>query len=699
MAGNPYRFSRFWQELKRRKTDRVIVVYTAAVFAILQVIQILQDALSLPEWTTRLFIIVSIIGFPVAAVFSWFFDIIPGVGIEKTKPLEETEREKIENQLKKWRWSTLISVIVIILLILFNVIRSGIESSDLKKSEKSIAVIPFKSLNPEKDLPFSSDLVTSIINNGLVQIKEFAVISRFEVLQYDINNKSISEIAKRLKVIFLVTGDMVRDKDETVVSINLIRADKNKTIWGDKYIIDKTDNIDTLNDIAIRIAVKLKMALSPETKRKIKSKPTNNPVAYLDYLKGSTMQEDAMNAFKYLSRGDSSFKGLPSAYSHELAISFYDKAILEDSTFALAYAKRAIARAWGFRADYFTEKDSKGKCASDVNQALRQNRNLIESWIAAGYYYYCFNKDYGKALEYFGEALKRDPENWQCKFSMAVTYRAAGEWEQSQKMMAGVGKQEPRDALILTNVGLSYQYLRNFDSAIYFHDKAIAVMPNWTASYANKIEALIERDGDTHEANIVLDTALIKTKGRLMKQYRIMFDIYANRLDAALLKTEVADSSDFNCQGDRYLLFAQIYGYMKNLPFSKEYYKKAFDYFKKLLASDQKNVELVSSIGIALAGLNDKMRAIEYGQEAIELTDKDIIYKNLRMKNLALIYVMLGENERSLNLIEELLKNPSDISVKLLLLDPAWKPLWNMEKFKSLTLKYSKNIKAHNIGT
>src|SRR5512139_1357618 len=105
MTGKSKKFSRFWRELKHRKTDRVIVAYAASAFVILQLAQILEDALSLPEWLTPLVIIVLAAGFPVAAVFSWFFDITPG-GIEKTRPYSEKNKNKMEAQLKTWRWTT-----------------------------------------------------------------------------------------------------------------------------------------------------------------------------------------------------------------------------------------------------------------------------------------------------------------------------------------------------------------------------------------------------------------------------------------------------------------------------------------------------------------------------------------------------------------------------------------------------------------
>lgn len=689
MAAQANKLSRFLQELKRRKTDKVIVVYAASVFAILQLVQILQDALSLPEWTTRLIIIVSAIGFPIAAVFSWFFDIVPGVGIEKTRPLEDTEREKIESQLKTWRGITLVSLFVIVLLIFLNVIRTGIASNSIKKSEKSIAVVPFRNLSGDENAPFSGDLIATIINNGLIQVKEFAVTSSFNVMQYDTRNKSTAQIGRDLKVAFLVTGEIMKNRNQIIVSINLIKADKNKTLWGEKYIFDKEDDIDTLNDVAIRIADNLKTELSPEVKQKIKSRPTKNRIAYLNYLKGSAMQDNAMNASKYTRSGDSTFGGLPTAESYEKAIFYYDKAIAEDSTFALAYAKRSITRSWGHRADYFNGKDQQEKCENDVKHAMRIDRNLTETWIAAGYYCYSFTREYDKALGYFNEALKKDPANWQCKFSLGVVYRAAGQWAQSQKLMIEVGKDNPTDALILTNVGLSYQYLRNYDSAIYFHDKAIRVMPRWSAAYVNKIDAVIMRDGSTRKAERVMDSAMIRTNARGMRKYRILFDIYNGKMDEALLKTEVAETSDFDYQGERYLLYAQIYTYLNNPEFSGKYYKKALEYFEKLAAEKPGDAEIISCIGIASAGLNNKTKAIEYGQKAVALMDKDLIYRSYRIRDLALIFVMVGEYGKSLEMLEELLKNPSDISCRFLRLDPVWKPLWNNPGFKKLISSYS----------
>jgi tetratricopeptide (TPR) repeat protein len=216
-------------------------------------------------------------------------------------------------------------------------------------------------------------------------------------------------------------------------------------------------------------------------------------------------------------------------------------------------------------------------------------------------------------------------------------------------------------------------------------------MPEWSASYQNKIESLICRDGNTRAAENVLDTAEVKSRGGYFYIDRILFDLYNGRFDEALLKTTIGDPSDFNSQGERYMVFAEIYGYLKNPDLSRNYYQSALDLFNRKLAENPENPRILSRIGIAAAGLNDRLKAIESGQKAIELSGSNVKSKMDGIQDLAQIYVMLGENEKSLELLEELLKNPSSLSVKLMQLDPVWKPLHGMPEFKKLVSQYSVN--------
>jgi tetratricopeptide (TPR) repeat protein len=691
MAEAPNRFSRFWLELKRRKTDRVIVVYAATAFVILQLADILISGLSLPDWIMTLIIIIVTTGFPIAAIFSWFFDITPG-GIEKTKPITVKRRDKIEAQLRRWKETTMISIIVIIALIIFNIVRGNIQSSEIKRTQKSIIVLPFENLTPNEILPFKTDAITSIITTGLYEIKGLQVHSRWELQGINTNNNSIVEIAKRLNVFFFVTGEMINSRKQVLVNINLMKASKNKvkTIWTNKYFFNPNGDITELSEIPIDIVKELKIVLSAAEKNRISKRPTLNTAAFLNYAEGTTYQDDAYNGSVYLSMGDSIFLDLSVEKSFDRAIFFYDKAINADSTFALAYAKRAITRAWGYQARHFSAKDHMEKCRNDIEHAVKFDKNLTEAKIAYGFYYYYFVKDYNKALEYFREVSVKEPENCQNHYYLALVLRAQGMWEQSQNLMREVVKYNPQDPLILTNIGLSYHELHQYDTAIYYQDRAIQIMPEWSAPYHNKIESLILRDGNTYEAETVLDTAVNRTAGGFFPYIKIIIDLYNGKYKEALLKAERAGSSGFPDQGSRYLLFAEIYDNLKNTDMAREHYKSALEFYDKCLADNPEDPEILSYIGISAAGINDRLKAIESGQKAVRLAGYNYSKKNLSIEYLAQIYTMLREYDKASELLEQLLKNPSDISVKLLQIDPVWKPLQNSPGFKNLLINYSR---------
>ena len=691
MADSPNRFSRFWIELKRRKTDRVIVMYAAIAFTIIQIAEPLKSGLSLPDWTTTFVIIVLIVGFPVAAIFSWFFDITPG-GIEKTKPADGKERDKMQAQLRTWKEATMVSVMVIIALIIFNIVRDNIQSSEIKTSEKTIAVLPFENLTPNEVFPHNTDVITILITGELRKINLLQVRERWEVNEFKTQKRSVTEIAKKLNVSFLITGELFNVKDLVVVTVNLIKANKNKarTIWANKYSFDPNGNYSELNEIPIDIGNQLKIELSSEEKSRIKKRPTVNTAAFFNYMEGTTYQDDAYNGSAYLSRGDSIFMDLSVEKSFDLALFFYDKAIKADSNFALAYAKRAITRAWGYQAHHFTAKDHMEKCRNDIEHALQIDKNLTEAKIAYGFYYYYFIKDYSKALEYFREVSVKEPENRQNNFYIALVLRAQGKWEQSQTLIKKAVKYNFQNPLFLTNIGLSYQSLHKYDSAIYYHDKAIQIMPRWSAPYHNKIESLILRDGNTYKAETVLDTAVNKTTGGFFAYIRIIIDLYNGKYKEALLKAETAGPSDFPDQGSKYLLFAEIYDNLKNTDMARGHYKSALEFYEKCLADNPENPEILSYIGISAAGMNDRLKAVEAGQKAVKLAEYNYGDYKSRIRDLAEIYVKLGDYSKSLTLLEDLLKNPSDISVKLLQIDPVWKPLQNNPGFKELLIEYSK---------
>jgi tetratricopeptide (TPR) repeat protein len=686
MAGISDKFSKFLQELKHRKTDRVIVAYAAAAFVILQLADIFKSVL-FPDWFSTFVLIVLVIGFPIAAVFSWFFDITPG-GIEKTKPAGERKKHVAEAQLKKWRSTTLISFIIIIALLLYN-IASNSFGMGFGNEERSIAVEPFRCTDEENELIRNSVVFTESINGALASIENINLHTWPPNLKYQERDKSFKQIAKDLNVSFILKGTLDKNNfsNKIILIVQLIKATSESLLWGANYVVEpELKNMNQIkNDITDNISKELNATLSEKERSRINKKLSNNPDALRNYYEGNAVSQ---RIIFNTTTGNKFFDALIDSKFFDNAITSFDLAIAQDSTFALAYAKRAIIRSWAYHTGH-VDKSSIEKCISDIDKAMELDKDLIETYIALGFYYYYCKKDYQKALENFDYAHNQLPSNWQCIFYMALVHRAMGNWQKSQKLLAKALEFNPQDPLALTNIGMSEFYLREYDKAIKYHNRAIELQPKWPASYANKIDAMLLRDGLTDEVRRVLDTAVINT-GDDFRDYRINLAMYEGNFENALHEIELSEVADFENRGVQLTTYATIYKYLNKANVATTFYENAVSFYKLKLADDPENYLYLSSIGLAYAGLNRKTEAIEAGERAVN-TGMDHCMEIIDRKvDLAKIYVMTGEYDKGLKQLEILLKTPSTISAELLKIDPVWQPLRYNPRFEKLLHNYSK---------
>jgi tetratricopeptide (TPR) repeat protein len=246
----------------------------------------------------------------------------------------------------------------------------------------------------------------------------------------------------------------------------------------------------------------------------------------------------------------------------------------------------------------------------------------------------------------------------------------------------------PRESLILTNIGLSYLYLHDYDSSIIYHRKAIDSMPTWKSSYINLLEAYILKTGNTTEAWRVLETAVVAT-GNSMNEYKALLNIYDGKYSEAIEILRRATDSDFDYPGARFLIMAATNRYMGRELTAKGYYDSALIVLDKKHLENPEDYEIQSLMGIAFAGKGDKSRAIEYGMNSVRLAENfKLDLPDIKI-NLAMIYTLAGEYEAASRIVEDLFSAPSDFSYNLLQIDPVWKPLMNSASFIHIRNKYS----------
>ena len=151
MPYKPSNLGQFWHELKRRKVVRVITVYAAAAWVILEFISNIEEPFGLPDWTTRFVFVILCVGLIISIILSWIYDITPE-GIEKTKPAQKATEvipEKLST-VNAWKIATFISIIIIIGLIIFHLLGVRKQAEIITDLEKTIAVLPFVDMSPQK---------------------------------------------------------------------------------------------------------------------------------------------------------------------------------------------------------------------------------------------------------------------------------------------------------------------------------------------------------------------------------------------------------------------------------------------------------------------------------------------------------------------------------------------------------------------
>src|SRR5216117_1266536 len=245
----------FFEEVKRRKVYRVAVAYIIVAGGVIQLASAAFPAWELPNWALRLVIVLLLIGFPIALILAWAFD-VTSEGIRSTPSVTAPRTHRRRN---------------IIMLVATGVMASAIAGffllprvSSARKIDKSIAVLPFENLSDEKENAYFADGIQDDILTNLSRIGDLKVISRMSVMSYRGDAvRNAREIGKALGVATLLEGSVRRAGNRVRVNVQLINANNDEHIWAEDYDRDLTDVFAIQTDLAQKIASALQAKLSP----------------------------------------------------------------------------------------------------------------------------------------------------------------------------------------------------------------------------------------------------------------------------------------------------------------------------------------------------------------------------------------------------------------------------------------------------
>ena len=627
----------------------------------------------IPNWAVRLVVLLLVIGFPIAFILGWAFELTPE-GIKRTEELDQMPQQQSKN--RAWIYVVIIAGAISIGLFFLGrytaSFRAGAQRTET--FEKSIAVLPFENLSDDKANAYFATGIQDEIMTRLAKIADLKVISRISTLQYQSRPANLSQIAKQLGIAHVLEGSVQKVGEQVRVNVQLIRADHDSHVWAETYDRKLTDIFGVENDIAKSIAQSLQAKLSGREEQAFGVKPTSNPDAYDAYLRGLAAEGESID----------------SVYSMQKAISFYKRAVHLDPTFGLAWSR--LSRAHSSLYPSFGDSTEAAKRALETAQKLQPD--LPETVLALAQYQYSELHDYDAARTTFLRVSKMLPGSSEIPAVLAQIARYQGKWEETVAYYGQALVLDPRNAELLTEAADNYDYLRRFDNALNLYDRALDIRPNDADLLASKAGIYQAQGNLTEAARCLGDVNALSPSYEAVpaKVTQLIFE--RNYREAVqLLETRFAQ---FQFGSEVELgIFQEFLASSRlltgDIPGAKASAEQARHILQVLCKNQPDNDFPAIFLARAYAILGEKDSAYKEAERVRALLRNDAIRRPGAEENLALIEINFGDNARAISILAHLLQIPYQSSIyatpvtpALLRLDPTWDALRSDPTFQKL---------------
>ena len=671
--------SGFFQELQRRKVYRVAAAYIVAAGFLIQIASAAFPAWELLNWSLRLVIALLLIGFPIALLLAWAYDVTPQ-GIQATARVPAAHRRRN-----------------LILLVVAGAIISTaagfflLPRASARKIDKSVAVLPFQNLSDEKANAYFAEGIQNEILTKLAAIRDLKVISRTSTAKYQSKPDDLKTVAQELGVSTILEGAVQRAGDKVRVNVQLIDARADTHLWAKSYDRDFKDVLAVESEVSQEIADALRANLSPSESHVLSSVRTHDTEAYDLFLRGEYEFHQAESSL--------------AADTYDRADAFYRQSLARDPSFAEAAAELArsrLSRHWFISPLAPAELE---EVKSLIDRALALAPNSPEAHFALGLFFYWGHRQYENALAEFNRTLELQPNNADARAYCAWVYRRRGEWERSLTDSKRAEELDPRDARIPTNIGVTYNVLRLWKDAERAELRALAIDPHNTLAALFLLGTRLNATGDVDSARRPLDGFPEVIKGipggaggprgatgagdvSAVIGWPVYLDVIERRFTDALqaVEKEVVN-------GDRAHL-QQLAGRVavRVLAGEPEAGKSAGEDALPLLEArlrerpdDTLAMTELSWVYLALGRYGDALRLSRQAADSISI-EKDALAGPNFQDGLAQIEARAGAPEEAIRGLRRLLSIPAGgiASIARLKVDPVWDPIRNRSDFQQL---------------
>jgi TolB-like protein/tetratricopeptide (TPR) repeat protein len=433
-------------ELKRRNVFRVAAYYLALSWLVMQVTDVLTSVLQLPEWSGRLVFLLLVIGFPIALLLAWAFELTPD-GLRR-------ETELVAEGVTPDRPGTKSNYLLIGLIVValagygWNELRQGTQETDDTGPIRSVVVLPFENLMNDPDQDFFVEGMHDALITQLSKINSLHIISQTTAMHYAGSDKPLREIARELNVDAAVEGSVLRAGDVVRVTTQLIDARNDRHIWADNFDRKLVDILALYNDVTREITYQVRVTVTPEESASLDTQEQIDPIAYELYLKGKHLCENW------------------SPQEMQLGAESLVQAIELDPGYAAPHAQLAMCLVDSAFFEYVQPDDIDGQARSTAIRAVQLDSQLAEAHVAMGSVHYYLDFDPEAAEVEYRKALELNGTSVDTLLRLSWFYAESGRFNEAQTVTRHAIELDPLSTPVRNAMGQVYHLNRNFDLAI-----------------------------------------------------------------------------------------------------------------------------------------------------------------------------------------------------------------------------------------
>ncbi len=453
----------FFSELRRRKVFRVGAAYAGVGWLLIEIADLLLDNFGAPDWVVNAFTILVFLGFPLALICAWAFDLTPE-GLQRTNKVAPPQfTTRTSGRTLDFAIIGVLAIAVVIFMLdkFVWVAEQSPATVEMLVERNSIAVLPFSDMSSaEENAAFLAAGIHDDLLTMLSKIRAIKVISRTSVERYRNTNKSMREIGRELGVVTILEGGVQRAGDQIRVNAQLIDVATDGHLWAETYDRQLTAiNIFAIqSEIATAIAEAMRTTLSQKEKERLASVPTRSLEAYEAYLRGKQRMETlTVEAIRE-------------------ATAYFENATILDPGFALAWV--GLADSYNAQVGHSNQdrEDILLKSGAAIDQAIRLDNRLGEAHSSMGDLLY-IKGDYSGAEKAFQRALELNPNYASAHHGYGYLLHEFGRLEQALTEYESAARLDPFSPVILDEYAFALSEIGRFDEALARFQKVIEIDP------------------------------------------------------------------------------------------------------------------------------------------------------------------------------------------------------------------------------